>query len=339
MPKKSLLYIGNKLSAKGKTATTIDTLSPLLQSDGFRVYTASSVTNKYLRFVDMLYKTYSYRNKVNLVLIDTYSTQNFYYALAVGSLCRLLKLPYIPILHGGNLPARLKKNPRLCSFLFNYAKANVVPSEYLLDTFIAEGYTNLVHIPNVMEINKYPFKPRKKVEAKLLWVRAFAEIYNPLLALQLVEKLMKTNIEVFLCMVGPEKDGSLSKCKKYAQDKNLPVIFKGKLEKEEWISVSQEYDIFLNTTNFDNMPVSIIEAMALGFPVISTNVGGLHYLIEKNKTGILIPPNNVEGFENAIITLLNNPEMVADLSTNARRKAESFDWEKVKHLWTGLLAN
>ena len=277
---KKILYIGNKLAAHGKPPTAIDTVPTKLREEGYSVETASSKKNKILRLSDMVFSTFKSRKKVNLVLIDTYSTQNFYYAVIIGAMCRFFKIPYIPILHGGNLPHRLEKSKITCKQLFNGAYTNVAPSAYLVEKFRAKGYENLTYIPNTIEIQNYPFKLRQEIKAKLLWVRSFSEIYNPLLALQIVELLKKEGLEVELCMVGPEKDGSLQRCKSVAQELNLPITFPGILKKEEWIDLSKDYDIFINTTNFDNMPVSVMEAMALGLPVVSTNVGGLPYLIE-----------------------------------------------------------
>ncbi|MCF6308051.1 MAG: glycosyltransferase family 4 protein [Flavobacteriaceae bacterium] len=335
--KKRLLYIGNKLSKKGNTQTSIETLGAFFKNEGYSVLTASSVQNKFGRLFDMMYKTVKNRNKIDVVLIDTYSTQNFYFAVYIAKLCRTFNIPYIPILRGGNLPARLKKSPKQSKKLFANAKTNIAPSNYLLDAFKKEGFTNITYIPNTIEIKKYPFLLRKEIKVKLLWVRSFAELYNPKLALEIVEELQKKQIDVSLCMVGPEKDGSLEECKNIAKEKNLPITFTGKLSKEEWINLSEEYTLFINTTNFDNMPVSVLEAMALGLPVISTNVGGIPYLIEDNKTGILVPANNVDVFVKAITELLSNPEKTETLSKNARDAVEQFDWEVVKEKWDEVL--
>ena len=338
MSKGNVLYIGNKLGEHNQgTVTTLDVLSSQLEAEGFRVYSGSAKRSKILRMIDMLFAVFKYRNKVDVVLIDTYSTMNFHYAVAVANLCRLFRLPYIPILHGGNLPHRLRKSRSQSYKLFSGAKTNVAPSKYLMDEFASEGYHNLTYIPNTIEIEHYSFLDRKQVRPKLLWVRSFAEIYNPMLALQVVEKLKEDFPDASLCMIGPEKDGSLQKCKAYATEHQLPVIFTGMLSKEEWRQTSVNYDIFINTTNFDNMPVSVMEAMALGLPVISTNVGGVSYLIEDQKDGLLVLPDHRDQFVNAIRKLCTNNDLVRSLSTNARKKVEGFDWQNVKQHWLTLL--
>ncbi len=334
---KKILYIGNKLAVHGKPPTAIDSLSVKLKEEGYSVITASTKHNKIFRILDMIFITIQKRKHVELVLIDTYSTQNFYYTVIISALCRFFKLSYIPILHGGNLPQRLDKSKKLSKNLFNGAMTNVAPSQYILEEFKRRGYSKLTYIPNTIEIANYPFKIRNQVTPKLLWVRSFSEIYNPLLALEIVEILKKKGMPVSLCMVGPDKDGSLKRCEKIALDLNLPVSFKGMLKKEEWIELSTEYDIFINTTNFDNMPVSVMEAMALGLPVISTNVGGMPYLIDNDENGILLPPNNAKVFVEAIEALCNNSLKTAGISYKSRLKIEQFNWREIMAKWTRLL--
>ena len=335
--RKKLLYLGNKAGAFGGTTTTMESLSDLFTSEGFEVVTASSKRNKLFRLLDMVFTLLRHMSSSSLVLIDTYSTQNFYYAVTLANICRLFGIPYIPVLHGGNLPQRLAKSKRMSWKLFNGAKVNVAPSRYLMEEFKAAGYTNLVYIPNTLEIDVYNYKSRSNISPRLLWVRSFSEIYNPMLALKILEELLSNGMKAELCMVGPEKDGSLLKCRQYAEERSLPVIFTGKLDKLEWVKSSEEYDIFINTTNFDNMPVSVIEAMALGLVVVSTKVGGLPFLLENDTDALLVDAGNKEGFCRSIKALVEDQEMVKKLTENARRKVEKFDWEEVKHLWFQLL--
>lgn len=332
-PKKRLLYIGNKLAQHGIPPTTADSLPPLLREEGYAVMAASSKPNMFFRLWDMMSITYKNRKEIDLVIIDTYSTWNFYYAVIIGAICRHFKIPYIPVLHGGNLPSRLEKSKSLSRGLFNGAKTNVAPSAYLLDKFKEAGFSKLTYIPNTIPIENYTFLARPKISARLLWVRSFAEIYNPLLALQIVEMLLMKGVDVHLCMVGPEKDGALGRCKKVAEEMKLPITFAGLLSKEAWIALSKDYDIFINTTNFDNMPVSIMEAMALGMPVVSTSVGGLPYMIESGVNGVLVEPNNAAAFVDAIMDLIQNPVRATSMARNARTGIERMDWEVVKGEW------
>lgn len=335
---KNLVYIGNELKARGGAPTSVDILAPLLEAEGFKLITASAKKSQVFRLIDMLSTIIRNRSWLDVVLIDTYSTRNFWYALIVSQLCTNLKLDYILILHGGGLPQRLKKDPKLSIALFQTAKLNIAPSRYLFETFEKVGFRNLKYIPNSIFLKDYHYNPRKSLQPKLLWVRAFAEIYNPLLALRVLEALLKEYPEAELCMVGPAKDGSFPQCVEYAKKNKLPVSFPGKLSKAEWTALSRDFDIFLNTTDVDNTPVSVIEAMSLGLPVVSTNVGGIPYLLEDGKTGLLVPPGDVSTMLNSIRSLLDSPELAGQLSQNARHYVEAFDWEVVKREWVELLS-
>lgn len=335
---KNVLYIGNNLKQQSANISAIGIVGSKLEQEGYQVSYASSKSHKLARLLDMLWACFKHRKQTDVVLIDTYSTQNFYYALLVSQLCRVLNLKYIPILHGGNLPQRLKTSPRLSLAIFKYAYKLVSPSNYLKEAFEAHGYQQVQFIPNSLDIENYTFHKKDFQEVNLLWVRSFSTIYNPLLALSVLKALKDQGIKASLCMVGPDADGTLTSVKQLALDLNIPVKLTGKLPKKEWLALAKDYNIFINTTNFDNMPVSVIEAMALGLPVVSTNVGGLPYLIDQEKDGVLVPPESVEAFVEAIKKLLENPEIAGEMAVQARKKVEGFDWELVKHKWFELLS-
>jgi glycosyltransferase involved in cell wall biosynthesis len=334
----NVLYIGNQLQDKHGIPTTIDTLSTLLSEEGYGVITASKKQNKLWRILDMCRQIIKQRSKVDVVLVDTYSTQNFWYALIVSQLCRFLRLKYIPILHGGNLPYRLQHNPQLSQLIFKPAYKLVSPSLFLKERFKTYGY-ECVYIPNTLELKNYPFTSRAIDEIKLLWVRSFSEIYNPKMAIDVAKQLKEKGFEVKLCMIGPEKDGSLEATKAYAQSLDVQVKFTGGLSKQEWINISKDYNVFINTTNFDNMPVSVLEAMALGLPIVSTNVGGLSYLLEDNDTALLVDKGHTSQMTVAIMELKENVELYQKLSQNGRLKAERFDWKTIKVQWKSLLTS
>ncbi len=329
-----ILYLGNKNSP---TLSTIDTLGEQLK-ETHDIITCSSVQNKILRFFDMMRHIIKYRNECKLMIVDTYSTWNFYYAMMTAFFGKSFNIPYIPILHGGNLPDRLDRDKWLSNYIFNSSYKNVTPSTYLQEAFEKRGYKT-TYIPNNIELEKYEFKLRSSIAPKLLYVRSFAKIYNTKMAIRAFEMVLKKYPDATLTMVGPDRDGSLEETREYAKELGVDksVVFTGGMSKEEWIELSKESDIFINPTNFDNLPVSIVEAMALGFVIVSTNVGGLPYLIENEKDGLLVDKNDHIAMGNKILRALKDPALCEKLSTNARAKAESYAWSEVKKRWDELI--
>ncbi len=332
-----LLYLGNRLSKHGFNKTTIETLGLHLEQEGFGVYYASNKKSFPFRMLDMMWSVVLYRKQVSYILIDTYSTKAFWYAFLCSQLARFFNIKYIPILHGGDLPNRLKKNPMLCRVLFSNAYKNVAPSGYLKQAFEKEGFKNVIHIPNTIEIEKYEFKLRTELTPNLLWVRAFASIYNPKMAVKVLQQLQEQYPSATLTMVGPDKDGSLQTTKDFAKSLGITVNFSGQLTKEEWWELASKHDIFINTTHFDNTPVSVMEAMALGLPVISTNVGGIPFLLTNEQNALLVPDNDITAMTNAVLDLLENKPKNNLLITNARTFIEQMDWKLVKQSWVSIL--
>ncbi len=332
---KKILYIGNALKGKNINPSYMLQLGSLLEREGYDVKYASSFSNKVFRLCHMIIALLSSGRR--LVLIDTYSTKNFYYAFIISQLCRLLKREYIPILHGGELPSRLDKSSEKSAKIFRNSKRNISPSKYLEEIFKEKGHSNTIHIPNALSIENYDFTERDFSSIKLLWVRSFSNIYNPLMAIEVLKILKDQNYTAELCMVGPDKDGNSNKIREISNALDLEVKLTGKLSKIEWIELSKEYTFFINTANFDNMPVSVIEAMALGIPVVSTNVGGMPYLIDHNENGILVSINDANAMAEAIINLHKDSAKTKRISNNAREKVQDFDWDAIKHKWFSLL--
>lgn len=333
-----ILYIGNKLSQHGFTPTTVETLGKQL-SEFCEVISVSDKQNKFLRMLDMVWAVFKYRKYSDYVIIDTYSTSNFYFALAAALCCRILHKKYIPILHGGNLPARLDNSPRLSKAIFKYSYRNVTPSGYLNYEFCKRGFDKLITIPNNILVCEYSFTERKMFYPKLLWVRAFDKTYNCEMAVDVLSLLLKEYPEAKLCMVGPDKDGSMERVKQRASELSVvdSLLITGKLGKKQWKELSREYDIFINTTNFDNTPVSVVEAMALGLAVVTTNVGGIPHLLSDGKDALLIEKGDSTTMAQAIKRIIKEPDFATRMCIKAREKVETFDWSIVKEQWKETL--
>ena len=81
-------------------------------------------------------------------------------------------------------------------------------------------------------------------------------------------------------------------------------------------------DMFVLPSLWEGLPMALVEAMASGLPIVATDVSGSKQAILPGKTGILVPPGNVEDLENAIIHLLKNPEIGKQMGAAARLRAD-----------------
>ena len=332
-----ILYIGNKLSEHGYSPSGVETLGSKL-TELTKVRSISNKKNKLARMTDMILTMIKSINEYELVLIDTFSGKALWYAIICSLLTIALNRKYILILRGGNLPESIKSKRTISTYILKHSLQNIVPSLYLhnqLNHFNIQSK----YIPNFIEIQKYGFKKRSLCKPSLFWVRAFHKVYNPEMAILVLKELQKTYAEAKLCMVGPDKDGSMISCRKLVNKLELKdsVKITGLLSKEKWIDMSKKYDFFINTTNYDNQPVSVMEAMSLGLPIISTNAGGLKYLHEDGHDALIVNKNDFNAMAEKIKILLNTPKLVKTLTENARTKVETFDWNIIKMQWRELL--
>lgn len=334
-----LLIIGNFLSKSRGTRTVCEDLSFRLSEAGWAVITTSSKETRVARLLDMLLTVWWRRREYGVAQVDLYSGRSFYWA---EMSCRLLKglgKPYVLTLHGGNLPALARRQPRRVRRLLSSAAGVTSPSAYLRDQLKAlRGDVRL--LPNALDLELYPFRPRTQSRPRLVWLRAFHSIYDPMLAPRVLAALLPRFPEARLTMVGPDKrDGSLERTRELAGQLGVAdrITFSGAVPKHEVGRRLAEGDIFLNTTTVDNTPVSVIEAMACGLCVVSTDVGGLSYVITDGSDGLLVPVGDTDAMVSAVARVLDDRELSERLSRTARAHAEERDWSVVLPLWQSLL--
>jgi glycosyltransferase involved in cell wall biosynthesis len=110
------------------------------------------------------------------------------------------------------------------------------------------------------------------------------------------------------------------------------IALKGSRIQEQLIPVFQGAALFVLTPyqtddgDRDGIPNTLLEAMAVGLPIITTSAGGIHELVENNRDGLLYQPHDVEGIASGITELLRNPHKRSQLGSAASRKVvEQFD--------------
>jgi glycosyltransferase involved in cell wall biosynthesis len=215
-----------------------------------------------------------------------------------------------------------------------WADRIVVPSGYLVDIFARFGL-RAEAIFNTIEIDRFRFRERLGLRPRFVSARLLEPLYNvacTLRAFALVQERYP-DAELVIAADGSER----GKLEQLARELHLQhTRFVGKVDYRCMPDLLDAADIYLNANDLDNMPSSLIECMAAGVAVVSTNAGGIPYIITNEQTGLLVACNDHEAMARAAMQLLDDEAMAAAMITRARRESEKYQWSAVSSEWLGL---
>jgi glycosyltransferase involved in cell wall biosynthesis len=121
-----------------------------------------------------------------------------------------------------------------------------------------------------------------------------------------------------------------------AEDKN--IIFLG--YKHNAVEYAKASDLLVLPSIYEGLPNVVLEAMAIGTPVIATNIYGISELIQDNVNGLLVPPRNVEEIVRAVTHMIDDPEASRQFATISRERVNFFTVQRMtgeyENLYTGL---
>ena len=120
------------------------------------------------------------------------------------------------------------------------------------------------------------------------------------------------------------------------------VQFVGRVPHKNVLNFMQRADIFVLPSLSEGLPNVIIEAMACGLPIVASRVGGIPDIIKDGVNGYVVDPGRPDQIANKILMLLNNNELVKQISNNNRRMVEIFEWRniinKLEEIYNSALA-
>ena len=331
----------NFLSSAGGSRSVVEDLAEHMRAGGYRLVTASHHRGGLLRGAHMLATALLRRGSYDAAVVDLYSGRAFLIGEALSIVLKLLGRPFALVLRGGALPEFAERHPRRLRACLGRAAAVAAPSPYLLEEMRPFG-DGLQLLPNPVNLAVYEARVRRGVGPNLVWLRSFHEIYNPTLAPRVVALLAEEFPAVRLTMVGRDKgDGSFQRTREAAAGLGVSdrITFTGGVLKRDVPDILRRGDIFLNTTDVDNTPVSVLEALASGLCVVSTNVGGVPHLLEDGRDALLVPPRDAAAMASAVRRLLTDAALAERLSRTGLEKAARFDWTQVMPQWEALLAS
>lgn len=268
-----------------------------------------------------------------------YGNLSFYYEDIISLIAKLSNKKIIFTIHGGSFGDFFDKKKSWVTRVLKRANIITVPSEFMFNNLKSRGVESKI-IPNIINFKDYKFKERTKFKAKLLWMRTYNPVYNPIMALKTVEILKERKIDVKLTMAGFDT-GFKEEVIKYINEKKLGdcVTVKGVILGDEKQEIADKCDIYLNTNNIDNTPVSLIEMGAMGLPIISTNVGGIKYMYKNEESAFLVEKDDSVKMADYIEYIILNNDKIIPVVLKSYEYSKKYDSESVMKMWMNLLLN
>lgn len=332
-----ILFVGTFQSARNQTKDVAESISLLLNEDGIRTDLTSYKANKVMRLLDILSHILVYQGQI--IHINTFSDQAFLMAEWGSKIAAWRGKTVLLTLHGGKLNEFEQAHPNRVKKVFARATHLLTPSHFLSEYFTQKGY-NVLYIPNPLSLDKFPFQPERKIESeyKLLWVRAFGEIYQPELAVRTLFELKKSKPNATLTMIGPDK-GLMNETIELANQLNLQndIYFPGPIPNEKLAQFYQSHHCYINTPKYESFGVALMEAASCGIPIVSVSVGEIPYLWKHGVSMRIVSEHNPERMAAQILFLAQNQDLAARQALRAKEVAEQFDWERIKPYWHKVL--
>ena len=323
-----ILIILNFRKDKSGITNQIIELKKGLEKEGLEVQLVSTYGNIFKRLTSVINSLH--RAKKSDLIIAVGCAFIGFYPILVGSLVGFIFGKKVIVnFHDGLGEKFLKHFWWFCKLIIG-KKYVVVASEYLFKVFKLYSF-NVVQIPNHFFESKSLIIESKHIgsEKKVIWARSFEKLYRPELALEIADTVSKKTKAVF-DFYG---DGSLFN-KLSRKFKNNNIRFYGFVPRETLLKKYAEYDIFLNTSEYDNFPLSIIEAGLNKLLVVTSMARGIVSIYSDDE---VIYAHNKNEFINKLIDVFENSEKYQNVKINLYNKVQNFKWENVKHQWLNLI--
>ncbi|HTL61761.1 MAG TPA: glycosyltransferase family 4 protein [Nitrospira sp.] len=207
----------------------------------------------------------------------------------------------------------------------------VVPSLFLRDVFARHGYEAEV-IHNVIDTGRFRYRERLPLLPEFLSVRNFEPHYGveyTLIAFAMIQTVFPA-ASLTVAGQGPQEP----ELRHLAQALGLRnVRFIGAVEPASMADLYDSHSVFLNSSFVDNQPLSVLEAMASGMPVVSTPIGDIPNMVEDGESGTLVRVGDPYAMAKAATLLLQQPERAALMAARAKESLMQYDWSKVGRAW------
>ncbi len=210
----------------------------------------------------------------------------------------------------------------------------VVPSGYLVDVFERYGLRARA-IFNIIELDRFQFRDRTPLRTVFLTTRLLEPLYNVGCVLRAFKLIQERFPEAELTVAGEGwQRAELEALAASLELRNTKFI--GRVSFDDMPAMYDSADVYLTATDLDNMPSSITECLASGLPVVTTDAGGIPYIVQHEETCLMVSRNDHEAMAASAIRLLEDEELARKIAIQGREQSRQWTWEGVGARWLDL---
>lgn len=254
-------------------------------------------------------------------------------------IAKLRNTPLIVNYRGGEAETFLARSPRSVPLSMRQTSELIVPSGFLQAVFARFDMPATI-VPNIIDIAHFNNPtPHRTKRHHLLVARNLEPIYDNETAIRAFLTVHRKHPDATLTIAGsgPQAESLVALAKSLGLAD--AVRFAGRLDRDAMAQAYREADIAINPSLVDNMPNSVLEALASGIPVVSTNVGGVPFIVNDEQTALLVPAKSPDAMAEAILRLMDDSALAEKLVNNGLVEVKKYTWQQVWPLLANVYGN
>jgi glycosyltransferase involved in cell wall biosynthesis len=324
-----VMQLADRMRAEGASVRVVRTNPP----GPFRWVAAVPGLRTLVRFPVYVYSLWRAAGTADLLHVMANSGWSWHLNVAPAVwIGKARAVPCVIAYHGGEAEAFLATSIRIVAPTLRAASALIVPSAFLQRVFARHGIQSDV-VPNVVDLVLFrPGGAQQRAAPHLIVVRNLEPLYDIPTALRAFAAIRERIPRARLTVAGSgSEEGALRRLADELRIRSA-IDFAGRLSRDEMAALLARADLMLNPSTADNMPVSILEAMACEVPVVSTRVGGIPFLLDDGRTGLLVAARDPAAMADAALRLLQDAALALRIRAAAASDIRRYAWPQVRAL-------
>lgn len=340
---RSIVLVGPLPPPSGGMANQTRQLAQLLASEGCQV-TVIQVNAPYrpgwvapLRGMRALFRLFPFARRLwrgtrgaELVHVMANSgwAWHFFAAPAIW-IAWMRGVPVVVNYRGGDADAFFARQFRFIRPTLARAGIVVVPSAFLNAIFAKYGVATSI-VPNIVNLDAFCPAAALPDKPHLLVTRNLEPIYDVGVVIRAFAIVAGRHAEARLTVAGsgPERD-MLERAAAELGVANR-IRFTGRVDNSELPAFYRAASVVVNASLIDNLPISLLEAMASGVPIATTDVGGIPYVVQDEVTALLVPARDPVALANAVLRLIEDRPLALRLREAGIEAAQRYAWPNVR---------